>query len=69
MRQKVRVVWVLCVCGVLTLIAICNTFNCRFCFLLVMKKVKEAEPEELIPSGFVLSGLVPREHALPNVLF
>lgn len=67
MRQKVCVVWVLCVCGILTLIAICNTFNCRFCFLLVMKQVKG--PEELIPSGFVLGGLVPREHALPNVLF
>lgn len=34
-----------------------------------MKQVKECGPEELIPSGFVLSGLVPGEHALPNVLF
>lgn len=48
---------VFCVCGVLTLFAICNWLSCRFCSLLVMKQVKEGEPEELVPSWFVLGGL------------
>lgn len=50
--------------------SICNGFNCRFCSLLFMKQVKEGEPEELMPSWFVLGGLVliSREQALPNTV-